>query len=203
MGSHLDFDCGILGVEWDDRKWSYSILRMNECILTLGEATTFSSADANCGYRRVEIEKADRNKAYFTSLKRLCHFSAIPFGLHKAPVTFHGTMDVILYSGGCQFPWSGFNDFIIFFKNFAQAYWALSPCIITAPQSRGQVQPEEVQGFSKENGLFGTCDEPGSIRACSSNCCPLNPKVKKGSSSLLSLCWQRILKRQRHYSIPW
>lgn len=40
---------------------SYPILRLDECIGSLGKATIFSQLDANSGYLHLEIEKADRD----------------------------------------------------------------------------------------------------------------------------------------------
>lgn len=46
---------------------SHSIPRNEKCIDSLGDATVFSTLDANSGYWQVEIEESDRDKTAFTS----------------------------------------------------------------------------------------------------------------------------------------
>ena len=76
---------------------SYPLLRMDECIDSLGDATVFTTLDCNNGYWQVEIAEKDRDKTTFASHSGLHRFLRMPFGLKNAPATFQRAVDIILY----------------------------------------------------------------------------------------------------------
>lgn len=53
---------------------SYPILLINECTDSLAAAAVLSTLDANSGYWKIEIHKADRDKTASTSQGRLYRF---------------------------------------------------------------------------------------------------------------------------------
>lgn len=87
---------------------------MDERIDSLGEATVFSTLDANGSYWQIEIEKSDRDKTAFTSPHGLYRFIRMPFGLRNAPGTFQRTMDVILSTVKWQFALVYLDDIVVF-----------------------------------------------------------------------------------------
>lgn len=98
------------------RRNPYPIPRMDQCIDSLGEATVFSTLNANSGYWQVEIEEHYRNKTPFPSHHNLCSFVRMPFGLKNAPGTFQQTMDVIVACVNWQFALVYLEDIVIFLK---------------------------------------------------------------------------------------
>lgn len=47
------------------------IPRMDECIVYLGDATVFTTLDANRGFRKIQMNEADKDKTKFPSHCRL------------------------------------------------------------------------------------------------------------------------------------
>lgn len=85
------------------RRYSYPIPRMDECIGSPGEATVFSTLDANSGNWNVIIEDEYQEKTAFSSHRGLYRFIHMPIGLKNASETFQQTMDVIPASVKWQF----------------------------------------------------------------------------------------------------
>ena len=77
-------------------RYSYRLLRMDECIDSLGDATFFTSLDCNSGYWQVEVAEEDREKATLASHSGLYRFLRMPFGLKNAHTTCQWAVDIIL-----------------------------------------------------------------------------------------------------------
>jgi hypothetical protein len=50
-----------------NRKYSYALPRMNDCIDSLGTAQYFSTLDSSAGYWNISVAPDDRDKTSFTS----------------------------------------------------------------------------------------------------------------------------------------
>lgn len=59
----------------------YPVLRMEECIGSIVEATMFSTLEASSGYWQIEIVEKNRERKDFTSLRDLYQFNWMLFGL--------------------------------------------------------------------------------------------------------------------------
>lgn len=75
---------------------SYSIPRKDEIIDIVGEATIFSTLEANSRYQQAEID--DTCSAALTSRQGLYRFTRMPFGLRNTSDTFQHTMSFILFT---------------------------------------------------------------------------------------------------------
>lgn len=62
-------------------RYSYPILRMDECIDYLGDTNVFITLDANFGYWQVEIPEEDTNNITFTCHAGIFRFISVPFCL--------------------------------------------------------------------------------------------------------------------------
>lgn len=105
----------------DDRKLnavtvgdSYPLHRMDWCIDSPGEATIFSTLDANSGYWQIKIEKKEREKTAFKSDHELYQFFRMPFGLRNAPETLQRAIGVILSSVKWKTELVYLNDIVSF-----------------------------------------------------------------------------------------
>lgn len=96
---------------------AYLIPRLDKCIDSLGEASFFSTLDANSGCWQTEIDEADRNKTAFTSHHEIYRFIRMPFRLRNAPGTFQRTMDFILSTVKWRFALVYFDDIAVFSKS--------------------------------------------------------------------------------------
>lgn len=61
----------------------------------LGDAQVFYVLDVNSGYRKIEVDKADREKTAFASDHIFYQYKNIPFCLKNAPTMFQTLMDII------------------------------------------------------------------------------------------------------------
>lgn len=75
---------------------SYPLLRMDECIDSLGEAKLFSTLDCNAGYWIVQVAPEDWGKTAFVRHRGSFRYKRMPFGLTNAQVTFQRALDIIL-----------------------------------------------------------------------------------------------------------
>lgn len=67
---------------------TYSILRMDECLDSLGIAQSFTSMVANCAYCQVLMDEKSKWSTKFDTNKRHFRFKRIPVGLMSVPATF-------------------------------------------------------------------------------------------------------------------
>jgi len=103
-------------------KDAYPILRMDECIDSLGDARVFSTLDCNAGYWQIPVAERDRRVPAFT-----CHSGAWqcvrrPFGLCNAPATFQRAMDMILAGVKWQICLVYLDDVIVFSRFQRKTY---------------------------------------------------------------------------------
>lgn len=101
-------------------KDTYPLQRMDECIDSLGNATVFTTLDANWGYWQIPVQQEDRDKTAFVCHSGLYRFNWMPFGLTKAPASFQRALDILL----SRFKWKTclvyFDDIIIFSRSRAE-----------------------------------------------------------------------------------
>ena len=86
---------------------------MEDCIDSLGEATIFSTLDANSGYWQIRMAEQDKTKTAFTTHHGLYQFTRMPFGLKNAPATFQRVMDIIMATVLWKFALVYIDDIII------------------------------------------------------------------------------------------
>lgn len=87
---------------------------MDECIDSLSDATIFTTLEASCGYWKIEIDEADRDKTTFKSHHGLYRFIQTPLGLMNAPGTFLRAIDVILSTDKWKHALIYLDDIVVF-----------------------------------------------------------------------------------------
>lgn len=101
-------------------RYSYLILRMDECMDSLGISTIFTNFDNNSGYWHVEIRENDKDKTAFTWHHGLFSFIRMQLGLNNAPGTFRWVIAVILSQVKWQYALVYHDDAIVFSKSLEQ-----------------------------------------------------------------------------------
>lgn len=76
--------------------YSYPLLRMDECIHSLGDEKYLSTLDWNCIYWKIPLKILKRYKTKFAFNSGTSRFDRIPFGLTNSPVTFQRSLDIFL-----------------------------------------------------------------------------------------------------------
>lgn len=93
---------------------SYRLPRINECIDSLGDATTHSPLNTNEGYLQIEVEEVNGGKKVFNSQCWLIRFGITSVGLGNALRTCQQRMDVMLFSGKWQHALVYLDDVVVF-----------------------------------------------------------------------------------------
>ena len=98
----------------------YPLPRMDECLDSLGEASYFTTLDANTGFWQIEVHPDDRDKTTFSCHAGMYRFLRMPFGLINAPATFQRAMDILLSDVRWESVIVYLDDIIIFSKSFEE-----------------------------------------------------------------------------------
>jgi Reverse transcriptase (RNA-dependent DNA polymerase)/RNase H-like domain found in reverse transcriptase len=101
-------------------KDSSALPRIDDCLNSLGGARYFTTLDSNCGYWKIGVAPADRDKTTFTSHRGLYRFNRMPFELDSAPETFQRTIDVVLSTVRFQCALTYLDDIVIYSATFEQ-----------------------------------------------------------------------------------
>lgn len=78
------------------RKHSYPIPRMDDCMDSLGQATIFTTLDANWGCWKIGVRVEYKANTAFCSYDKLYQCTRMPFGLTNAPAPFQRALNDIL-----------------------------------------------------------------------------------------------------------
>jgi len=70
------------------KKDAHPLLRMTDCLDSLGDAQVFTSLDCTAGYWQMPLRKQDQEKTAFTTHCGIYHWLSMPLGLKNAPATF-------------------------------------------------------------------------------------------------------------------
>ena len=109
---------------------------MDEYIDSLGDATVFTTLDANSGYWQIPLAEKDREKSAFVCHAGLYQYLRMPFGLTNAPATFQRTLDIVL----ANFKWKTclvYIDHIIIFSKNIEDHFGHVEAILQALQEAG------------------------------------------------------------------
>jgi len=96
------------------KKDAYLLPRMEDCLVSLGDAQVFTSLDCTAAYRQVLLRKDDQEKTAFTAHGGTYPWLSMPFGLTNAHATFQRALDNILSGLKWQVCLVYLDDVIIF-----------------------------------------------------------------------------------------
>ena len=95
------------------------LLRLDDCLDSLGDAAVFTTLDCNWGYWQVPIASEGRDKTTFTTHLGTLKHLRMPFGLRNAQATFQRALDIILSGVRWQTRLIYLDDVMIFYKDIA------------------------------------------------------------------------------------
>jgi RNase H-like domain found in reverse transcriptase/Reverse transcriptase (RNA-dependent DNA polymerase) len=98
----------------------YPLLRLDECVNSLGSAAYFSTLDANPGFWHIPLDEASKDKTSFSCHAGFIRFKRMPFGLVNAPASFQRAMDIILAGVRWNCALVYMDDVIIYSRTFEE-----------------------------------------------------------------------------------
>ena len=171
---------------------SYPLPRMDECIDSLGEATVFTTLDANAGYWQMPLAHRDRAKSAFVCHSGLYEFVRMPFGLKNAPASFQRALDLIL----AGFKWKTclvYIDDVIIFSRTAEEHLVHLSDVLEALQAAGiTLKFAKCDFFTDTVKYLGHVIKPGTLSVDNAATASLKgmeyPRNQTELRSFLGLC---------------
>lgn len=136
---------------------------MDDCVEPSGEATWFSSLDANSEYWKVSIAEEDRENTTCTCQLGTYRFWRMPFGLTNTPATFQRT----LYIPFSEFNlWTGptyLDDLSVFSKSFDADLKNVAIVLSTLREGDVSVNLKKCCFFKDSVEYLGHITNPGAL----------------------------------------
>ncbi len=102
------------GINAKTKKFCYPLPRMDEILITLGNAKHFSLIDQSEAFWSIPLAEESRHKTAFISRSGLWEFLSMPFGLKNAPAMQQSLLDAILTGLSWQCCICYVDDIVIF-----------------------------------------------------------------------------------------
>eukprot|EP00173_Palmaria_palmata_P000458 Plantae.Rhodophyta-Palmaria_palmata.ctg1209.p1 GENE.Plantae.Rhodophyta-Palmaria_palmata.ctg1209~~Plantae.Rhodophyta-Palmaria_palmata.ctg1209.p1 ORF type:complete len:666 (+),score=133.55 Plantae.Rhodophyta-Palmaria_palmata.ctg1209:1587-3584(+) len=180
---------------------SYPLPRMDEFIDSLGDASFFTTLDANSGYWQVLMDEASRDKTSFTCHAGFYRFKRLPFGLINAPATFQRALDLILSGVRYEFALVYLDDIIIFSRTFDEHMEHLAHVLGLLKTANISLKLKKCKFARHEVQYLGHMIKPGQLEMLSARVESLRlielPKTKKDVRIFLGLAslYRRFVKQ--------
>jgi len=149
---------------------AYPIPRMDECLDSLGDATVFSTLDANSGYWQIQLDETAKDLTSFTSHFGLFRYTRMPFGLKNAPATFQRVMDVILSSVRWQFALVYLDDIFVFSTTVEDHFDHVRTVLGLLKDAGVTLRLDKCHFFSEAVDYLGHVVRPGRLAVSSKTC---------------------------------
>jgi len=182
------------------KKDAYPLLRMEDCLDSLGDAQVFTFLDWTARYWQVLLRRDDQEKTAFNTHCGINNWLSLPFGLMKAPATFQRALDIILSGLKWQICRIYLNDVIIFFANEKQHVKGVDTVLHRLREAGVTLKLEKCTWFSDEVKYLGHIVGPGQLHVHTKNVDALKqakfPTTKTQLKSFLGMCnvYRRFVK---------
>ena len=142
---------------------TYPLPRMDDCIDSLGDATIFTTLDANSGYWQLPLDPDDRDKSTFTTFLGTFRFLRMRFGLRNAPATFQRALDIILSGVRWQTCLVYIDDVIIFSRTIEDHFVHLDHVLTLLRNAGITLKLSKCTFFHSEVDYLGHVIRPGKL----------------------------------------
>tara|TARA_R110002050_G_scaffold273138_1_gene417181 strand:- start:108 stop:4691 length:4584 start_codon:yes stop_codon:yes gene_type:complete len=102
------------GINAKTKKFCYPLPRMDDILITLGNAKYFSLIDQSEAFWSIPLDEESRRKTAFVSRSGLWEFLSMPFGLKNAPAMQQSFLDAVLSGLSWQCCICYVDDIVIF-----------------------------------------------------------------------------------------
>jgi len=182
------------------KKDACPLLRMEDCLDSLGDAQVFPSLDCTAGYLQVPLRKGDQEKTACQTHCGIYHWLSMPFSLTHAPATFQPALDIILLGLKWQICLVYLDDVIIFSANAEQHVKDVDTVQHRLRGAGVTLNEEKCTWFSDEVEYLGHIVRPGQLHLHKKNVNALKhakfPTTTTQLKSLLGICdvYRRFVK---------
>ena len=107
------------GINAKTKKFCYPLPRMDDILITLGNAKYFSLIDQSEAFWSIPLDEESRKKTAFVSRSGLWEFLSMPFGLKNAPAMQQSFLDAVLAGLSWQCCICYVDDIVIFSSTLA------------------------------------------------------------------------------------
>jgi Reverse transcriptase (RNA-dependent DNA polymerase) len=170
----------------------YPLPRMDDCLDSLGEATIFSTLDANSGYWQLDVADEDKDKTTFTSHRGTYRFKRMPFGLINAPATFQRAMDVLLSRVLWQTAIVYLDDIIVFSRTPEKHLRDLDVVLTLLEEAGVSLNLRKCAFFRSRVDYLGHVVRPGRLAISEEKCAAVAawklPTTKTAMRSFVAFC---------------
>jgi len=173
-------------------KDAYPILRMDECIDTLGDARAFCALECNAGYWLIPVAEEDKHLTAFP-----CHSGAwqcvrLPFGLCNAPATFQKAIYMILAGIKWQICVVYLDDFLFFSRSPEEHLQHFDEVLTRLGKAGVTLKTAKCHFFQEEVEYLGHVSRPGRVHVLEKNLRALRglqyPETQTQMKSFLCMC---------------
>ena len=181
---------------------------MDESIDSLGEASFFTTLDANAGYNQVRLAKKDRHKSAFVCHEGLYQYIRMPFGMTNAPATFQRTLDIVL----SRYKWKTclvyIDDIIIFSRNGEEHLEHVEEILRTLREAGVSLKIAKCEFFKNTVKYLGHVIKPGKLEVDAVATKALkglkHPRTQTELRSFLGLCnvYRRFVPNYSRIAAP-
>ena len=187
---------------------SYPLLRMDESIDSLGEASVFPTIDCNSGYWQISVRKQDRDKTAFVCHAGLYRYKRMPFILTNAPATFQRTLEILL----SPYKWRSclvyLEDIIIFSKSVEEHFQHVKDILTTFKGAVISLKLKKCSFFTNTVKYLGHIIHPGTLEVDATHTMALkrakHPTTQTQLRAFLGLCnvYRRFVPKYSHIAGP-
>jgi len=174
------------------KKDAYPLLRMEDCLDSVGDAQVFTSLDCTAGYWKVPLRKEDQEKTAFTTHCGIYHWLSMTFGLTNAPATFQRALDITLSGLKWQICLVYLDDVISFSANAKKHVKDVDTVLHRLREAGVTLNLEKCTWFSDEVEYLGPIVRPGQLHVHDKNVDALKhakfPTTKTQLKSFLGMC---------------
>eukprot|EP00173_Palmaria_palmata_P005169 Plantae.Rhodophyta-Palmaria_palmata.ctg8581.p1 GENE.Plantae.Rhodophyta-Palmaria_palmata.ctg8581~~Plantae.Rhodophyta-Palmaria_palmata.ctg8581.p1 ORF type:complete len:410 (+),score=63.84 Plantae.Rhodophyta-Palmaria_palmata.ctg8581:642-1871(+) len=164
---------------------------MDEFVDSLGDASYFTTLDANSGFWPILIDEDSKDKSSFTFHAGFFRFKRLPFGSINAPATFQRALDLILSKVRYDFALVYLDDIIIFSRSFEEHLVHLSGFLGLLKSANASLKLSKCRFAQRDVVHLGHLIKAGRLKMLSARVDALRlielPRTKKEMRSFLGL----------------
>ena len=186
----------------------FPILRMEDCLYSLGDVTVFSTLDCNAGCWQIPVAAEDREKTTFTSHTCLRRFLRLPYGLLNAPASLQRALDIILSCSRWKTCLVYLDDVVVFSRTVDEHIRHLREVLLQLEKAGVSLKPSKCHLLQQDVQYLAHVVRPAQLLVNQKNIKSLQqalpPRSQTELKSFLGMCivYRRFIEDSAHIAKP-